>query len=89
MFGKTRQRANQSFDFSLGVHLIEPAERCDNPLVDLGTFTVVFDDLEVFVLTGLFGSSKHAEASLSGHFNFTGQQPANQHKIAYSVALHF
>jgi predicted nucleotidyltransferase len=27
------------------VHLIEPAKRCDNLLVDLGAFPVVFDDL--------------------------------------------
>ena len=64
LFGKTRQGANQGFDFPLGVHLIEPAKRSDNPLVDLGTFPVVFDDLEVFVLTGLFDSGKHVEVSL-------------------------
>ena len=73
LFRKPRQGANQGFHFPLGVHLIEPAKRCDNLLVDLGTFPAVFDDLEVFVLTGLFGSSKHAEASSLGHFNFIGQ----------------
>jgi hypothetical protein len=74
LFRKSRQGANQGFDFPLGVHLIEPAKRCDNSLVYFGAFPVVFDDLKVFVLTGFFYSSEHAEVSSSGHFNITGLQ---------------
>ena len=33
LFRKPRQGANQGFHFPLGVHLIEPAKRCDNLLV--------------------------------------------------------
>jgi hypothetical protein len=55
------------------MHLIESAKGCDNMLVYLGTFPAVFDDLKVFVLAGLFSSSKHVEVSLQGHSNITGR----------------
>jgi hypothetical protein len=76
-------------DFPLGAHLIEPAKRSDNPLVDLGTFPAVFDNLEVFVLAGLFDSSKHVEAPHEDTSTLADNGAINQHKIADSVALHF
>ena len=89
LFGKTGQGANQGLDFPFGLHFIESAESGDYPLVDLFAFAAVFNDLEIFILTGFFGSSKHAEASRQGHFNFTCNKTKNQQRKANSVAPHF
>jgi hypothetical protein len=71
------------------MHLIESPQGSDNPLVNLGAFTVVFDHLKVFVLTGLFGSSKHVEASHQDTSTLQDNLSENQGKMMDSVALHF
>ncbi|MGC8491023.1 MAG: hypothetical protein ACP5SH_04725 [Syntrophobacteraceae bacterium] len=50
-------------------------ESRDNTLVNLGAVSVVFDDLKVLVLAGLFCSSKHVEAS---PFQDTSTIPGNK-----------
>jgi len=64
LFRKSGKGSDECFDLSLCVHLIEPAESCNNVLINLGPLPMIFDNLEVLVLTGFFDSSKHVEASL-------------------------
>jgi hypothetical protein len=87
LFRKSGKRSNECFDLSLGVHLIEPAKSCNNMLVDLGAFPMVFDNLEVLVLAGLFDSSEHVEASLKDTSTLRDNRLQNQYKSADSVAL--
>lgn len=62
-FRKPGQGADQRFHLFLGAHLVQTAQRGDDPLVHLGAVPTAFNNLEVLVLPGLFHTSIHAAVS--------------------------
>jgi hypothetical protein len=68
--------------------MIQPAERGNDPLLDLAFDFGVFDDLQVLILAGFFYSGKHG-ASLKRHPINSAQRQYSQGLYALSVALPF
>jgi hypothetical protein len=51
LFGKAREGTNKIVNFSFGLHLIDAAQGCDNSLDGFLSFTAIFDELQILILT--------------------------------------
>jgi hypothetical protein len=59
LFREPGQGPDKRFNIALGLKLVQPSDRGDDPLPDLAAAPAVFDNLQILVLPGFLDSSEH------------------------------